>query len=117
MFTKFKKTRSTIVAGVTVKLTGTLGSRPSLKLLIVPKWPLCLQRDQVELALLPKILIDLYHIRRTFKPYYATDTDNAPNYIVSMIFEADEIQGNLVLSTKLIILITLSLNDWPLERV
>ena len=70
---------------------------------------MCLQRDQVELALLPKILIDLYHIRRTFKPYYATDTDNAPNYIVSMIFEADEIQGNLVLSTKLIILITLSL--------
>ena len=60
MFTKFKKTRSTIVAGVTVKLTGTLGSRPSLKLLIVPKWPLCLQRDQVVLALLPTNLIDLY---------------------------------------------------------
>ena len=34
------------------KLTGTLGRRPSLKLFIVPKWPLCLKQN-VQFLLLP----------------------------------------------------------------
>lgn len=32
--------------------TGTLGSRPSLKLLMVPNWPLCLQQGQLQVSAL-----------------------------------------------------------------